>query len=911
LAGIVLLIGGLVLSGLFMLPSIRRGWQLLLLGLAVGVLYWRTLLPSVGQADTFEFQVVVPALGVAHPTGYPLYVLLTKPFTWLPLGNVAWRVNLASAVYATAAVLTLFLLLRQLLLDLGTPQEGLEWPAALAAALGLAVSPVFWSQAVVAEVYALHHWFVVVILGLLLFPIPGWKPTRRWQVICFLIGLSFTNHLTTALLLPAVTLAWLWERPRGRTVDWLVAGGLMLLGLSVYLFIPLRWPALNDGARMTLAEFLAYVTGDQFHGALRLDGWLDPVRWTIVGRLLREPFGWAGLGLAAVGTARLGIRHLRAFVLTGVTFLGFVLYGLDYYVADVSVFVLPAHGVLALWLGLGLDWCIAGLSRCCAALCPRRPALAGRWGALVGAGVACLLPLSAIWTNFPRVDQSQNQGGDAWGEYVLSLPLEPNSAVLADVTKFAPLYYVQQIEGLRPDLDILLLGTEAQYHEELAARLGADQTVYLARYLPNLGGLFLRSVGPVVQVNQRPSAEVVVPAGSGSPSDLGTEIRLLGRQLDPDPLGRPLYHLTLYWQAMAPVSGDFLVRLRLVDEAGQVQWESGGVRPVGGLYPTNGWPVEAVISDYHALSPPPWLPPGRYTVEVGLFPPFVERGLAVDGGPAEWLTLDRLDVGEGMRSAVGSALPQRRRSLFSGGEWLTGHDQAGEGMAGSPFVVALAWRGVEQDREIRLVWVDERGQEAGGAVFPLAAGMVCSRYVITAPQEAGRYTLHVGMRGAAVHCGWLAPAVDDCALASVEVSPAWDGEANFAGLVLLLGAEVEVDGEEARSGEEIPVTLRWRALRGMEQDYTVFVQLIGPDGQLHGQEDAWPVQGTYPTSQWNVGEEVFDPYRVRVSAAAPPGSYRVEVGWYLLTTMERLPVLDERGRPVGDSFVAGAFSVVE
>ncbi|RLC93667.1 MAG: hypothetical protein DRI77_11675, partial [Chloroflexi bacterium] len=71
-----------------------------LLGLTTLALYLRTLLPSVGQADTFEFQVIVPRLGVAHPTGYPLYVLLGKLFTLLPLGNVAWRVNLASAVCA-------------------------------------------------------------------------------------------------------------------------------------------------------------------------------------------------------------------------------------------------------------------------------------------------------------------------------------------------------------------------------------------------------------------------------------------------------------------------------------------------------------------------------------------------------------------------------------------------------------------------------------------------------------------------------------------------------------------------------------------------------------------------------------------------------------------------------------------
>ena len=158
---------------------------------------------------------------------------------------------------------------------------------------------------------------------------------EKGQVVGFLVGLGLTNHLTTALLLPAVTLALVWDRPRLRPRDWLVAVGLALLGLSVYLFIPLRWPALNRGELMTLRQFVTYITGGQFHAALRLDGWRDPVRWGIVGRMLREPFGWAGLGLAAIGVAWLAIGRRRALALTGVTFLAFVLYGLDYYVPDI------------------------------------------------------------------------------------------------------------------------------------------------------------------------------------------------------------------------------------------------------------------------------------------------------------------------------------------------------------------------------------------------------------------------------------------------------------------------------------------------------------------------------------------------------------------------------------------------
>ena len=64
--------------------------------------------------------------------------------------------------------------------------------------------------------------------------------------------------------------------------------------------------------------------------------------------------------------------------------------------------------------------------------------------------------------------------------------------------------------------------------------------------------------------------------------------------------------------------------------------------------------------------------------------------------------------------------------------------------------------------------------------------------------------------------------------------------------------------------------------------------------------DAWPVQGTLPTSQWTPGEVISDPYLVQLSGDLPPGDYRLHVGLYLLATGERLAVVDESGAARGD-----------
>ena len=126
-----------------------------------GVLYAGTLAPTVlpyGAPDTLDspmLQAEVPALGVGHPTGYPTYMLLTHLFTYLPLGDPAYSVNLASAVYGAAAVLVVYLA--------GLRLCGLA-VAAAAGALAFGLSGAFWDQAVISEVYTLEALFVALVI---------------------------------------------------------------------------------------------------------------------------------------------------------------------------------------------------------------------------------------------------------------------------------------------------------------------------------------------------------------------------------------------------------------------------------------------------------------------------------------------------------------------------------------------------------------------------------------------------------------------------------------------------------------------------------------------------------------------------------------------------------------------------
>ena len=162
-------------------------------GLALGAfaLYFATLLPGLGSRDTAELQWVVPTLGLAHPTGYPLYTILGWLWCQLPLGGTpAWRTNLFSAFAAALAIGTVYQAARAI---------GQARLVAAAAALALATSLTFWSQATIAEVYGL----AALLQALLILALLRWR-AGVWPLwpIGLLVGLGLAHHRSVVLMLP-------------------------------------------------------------------------------------------------------------------------------------------------------------------------------------------------------------------------------------------------------------------------------------------------------------------------------------------------------------------------------------------------------------------------------------------------------------------------------------------------------------------------------------------------------------------------------------------------------------------------------------------------------------------------------------------------------------------------------------
>jgi hypothetical protein len=932
------------------------GWQrlsgwIVLAGLVTIVLvaYLQTMGRTVGEADTFEFQVVAPVLGVAHPTGYPLLILIGKLFSLIPLGQVAWRVNLVSVTCSTAVVVLLYLSLRRL-----TGQRAI--PAL--AALGLAFSRTFWSQATQVEVYSLNAMFVAAILWLLIARHDNASTSgARWLfVLAALYGLSLTNHLTMVILAPAIAVGVLLMRPRLQLEEWLITVGCFIVPLLIILFIPLRWPALHNGQGMSFNAFIAYVTGQQFGGALQFGLARDPTRWNIVSGMMLGTFGPVGAVLAALGLVWLAVRKWRLALLTFIAFAGYWFYGLIYNVPDVSVFIIPAHVIMALWIGAATaqlaHWLSSRLSHSEPSSSPEpsdqdslsgeeealpSPSIQGQddnkqarpahWIAALAWVAFAILPLYLAWTNGPLVDQSQ-VGWELyrWGKYTMDLPMPAGSAILADSEKIAPLYYLKRIENIRPDVETIVLGDEGLYRNELDRRVAAGQPVYLARYLPGIAGPYrLHSLGPLARVTTRPM--LTPPPMTRQLNNInwgGGKIALLGLDVEPG-AGDVAWHITLYWLARSKLDADYHVRLRWVGPNGQVWWQDHGAHPVSGYNPTGAWQPGEIIADYHEIPADPTIPPGLLQLDVGWFLPFLDEGLNRDGTTSPWFATVLL---EQILPNSPRPLAHDMRATFGDELLITGASDLGVLPPGEPVSVEFEWSRIRggADRTLQLRWTDARGAKIEtmqvrpyADEFPTSqwpeGRALRSRLSIASPARPGMYTLRASWldadgRALLARCAWLASPSYECAVGTLRV----EGEArpgeqgiNFDNQVLLLDAQI--GQTQLRPGESLPVNLRWQGLRQWNADYTVFVHLIGPDGKVHGQVDQWPLDGTLATRDWQPGRVVDDPYRVTVPGDAPPGAYQVEVGWYLLATLRRLPIVDAEGRPVDDRVIIGTVTV--
>lgn len=860
----------------------RALWTMWLLVLLLPLLL-TTLQRDFGTADTFEFQVTAPQMGIAHPTGYPLYLMLGKLWTLFPIGTVAARLNFGTMVYTLLTAVLIQRIMHRLF----------RQPAvAVLTAATFATLPIVWGQSIAAEVYTLHALLVAAFLYTLLrglavyqqfgrtaadvrYPDALFRFPRVVGSLTFLLGLGLTNHLTTVLLGATLLLFFVLIAPaifrileiadRARPPLFLVSFITFCLPLLLYFYLPVRWLAVN-GDRMGVGRFIEWVTGSRFAGALQWWSFIEqPARYPLVGRLFLHDWGSISLLVVLAGIIALCVWRWRYAVLLIVTALVFTFYALNYHVPDLAVFIIPAHLVLALFWGSAAAWYGRTF--------PQKTTT----NALIVLGLGCLLLLNATraWHTLPTPATNPLR---AWGESVLSLDLPENSVILADSDKFPPLYYLQQAENMRPDLAIKLLPDEAAYRAELDQQLANGRTVYLARYLPRLP-YTLRSVGPLTQV--APSATV----SAAPPLTTINNIDLLTADIAPISLyDDSQTAVTLAWRTAQPVPANWLVYLRWQGE-NDARPPTAGQHPVNNLYPTSAWHTDSVITDFYHI-PRPILPvTAAFKLQLALAPAFT---------PADQLAWHTIG---GVQFPAAQTTPTATRfdkGIHIGDHTLLGLTAPRTVRPNSPIPITLSGRS-NTAATLQLALASSTS-----SVIPDPSSFAWQTD-LTAPAANGVYDLIVAQPGAYGRCGYLLGRQPACTLAQIIVRGATlpATATNYADQFALLAAAITTP---LTPGQTLDLTLNWQSLTATSTDYTVFVQLLDAADNIITQIDNAPVQGTFPTSQWQPGQAISDPYRLPIPADLPPGDYHLYIGFYNLRDLRRLPVLDTSGNAIDDKY---------
>ncbi len=426
------------------------------------LVYLYTLCPTVPVGDGGELICAAHDVGIAHPTGYPLFCLLGRVFSLaLPLDSVARRLNLMSAVFASLAALAVFFLAGEIFRPVrstGSWTGPIGGPAViLATALVFAFSRTLWAHAVQAEVYALHAFLVATVL----LTVIRWQRTggtRLAYLGAFLFGLSLTNH--TSAVIVAAPLIFVLVRGRAESRLRRHLPGLVLfffLGISLYLYLPWR-SALNPpndwGDPENLRRLWDHLTARLYRRHFVLAAPAAVVRnLRHYFSLLAGQFGPAVFLAGVLGAVWQARRQPGLFVVLALTWAANLLLAASYDITDIDAYYLPAHMVISLWIGFGA---YVAFSRLASPLGSAgfRPLLSIVLLALVG------VPLVA---NFSQVSQRGQTIAREYGLNILDTA-EPDAILLSfSDSEHFPILYLHQVERTRPDLSVLsLTSTETQ-----------------------------------------------------------------------------------------------------------------------------------------------------------------------------------------------------------------------------------------------------------------------------------------------------------------------------------------------------------------------------------------------------------------------------------------------------------------
>lgn len=485
--------------------------------LAAVVLYTATCAPGALWQDSGMYQYRVwhndieGKLGLA--LSHPLYHIIGIAFKYIPIGEFGYRINLISAIAGAFAIANLFLLVRLWL--------GRNLPAITAAAT-FALSWTMWQFSSIAEVYTLYLALFLAELIMLF----EYLKTRRigfLYLLAALNGLAIANHMwgSIALICYLVFLSFLLAKKQITLRNLLIMSVLWIICVAPYEYLIIKNIIESGDFRATMASALF---GNRWQG--------DVLNMSLSGRLLKENlmfmaynfptpnvlFFFTGLyGLKKVSPGRSFKNILLALLLL------FLVFAFRYTVPDRYAFFMPFYCLASVFSGVGMYVFFKRYSRkpyviliLLFALLPLPvyefvPLAAERLK--INLGTKRTIPYRNNYTHFLRPWQRGNDGPAVFAREAMS-NAEKGAIIIADGTTVYPLWYVQEIKGMRPDVQ--LVSGHRSYKNPISfpttdtiGRVMSNRAVYVvspvAGYCPDylLEGYDFIKAGPIYRVVER------------------------------------------------------------------------------------------------------------------------------------------------------------------------------------------------------------------------------------------------------------------------------------------------------------------------------------------------------------------------------------------------------------------------
>lgn len=549
------------------------------------------------------------------------------------------------------------------------------------------------------------------------------------------------------------------------------------------------------------------------------------------------------------------------------------------------VFVFPARGLVALYRGLQSMWpnplipTAHPLSAVCAIAI-----VVGTW--------ATANDYFGVWANLPNQRLNNDADLTAIAQFLNAHDLTETEAFVSAIHYQHPTlaYLARDFAKLR----WLTGGTTVVLPADRAALyLFARSAPLPAEWIAGWGAYQLETPNTNLQppdfhaYRLQPGEQPPLPELTPLRANFGNLLTLTGYRTTIEPKS---VKVDVFWRVEnLAETDDLLPYLRLYDAWGRPWAQSGGF-----TFPSSQWASgDRVLTRLEVLLPA-GLPPGRYTLKAGWYsananwdaPHLDEQGAYA--GPRAMLGEVELPGGP-PRSAGDFARDNGLNApplLVSDGLQLLGAQFPTEVRPGQKTEVTLFWSLTQPrsfgDVGIRLGEAMLFSGQPVSNTFPFSAWkpgqVVIDRLTVRVPFDAATGRLPLTLRlssGADVSLG---------ALTVQAVERVFDPPAATTPFSATFGSAIALTGYTVQSGATIHLTLNWRALRPMNDDYTVFIHVLDEAGRIVAQTDRPPRDGAKPTSEWMPGEYVVD--EVALTSAAH--AHTLELGFYLPEDGQRL-----------------------